>query len=340
MSTLLSLLSAYREPQHVARGTASQTMWAVPLLFMRLCIGGSRPYYRGVIPLHFLDNTQAVFDQRFCSRSIFSETILVLHPLRTALALSHSTLLPVGRRTLIMAPTTSVPGAINLMQSPRTVLSQSVPTLNSPSRKRDAPHQVTSEAIEKPHKRPTSRSGSISQHFNKKPRIADSVQYPLDGSIVRWDNDNEKQNSALQLVWDQKMQEGKQYTSTKCYKEVHVLMLSWDPQSDDLKVKKEMERLGTVFQEDYNFEVHPAYLKNNTNKLPRNQAQKYVSDFVYDYDSPHTLLVVYFGGHGTPGDHGGELQLHGNVDQVKAHRNGIIWNHVSNPMSSTLKRSM
>ena len=233
-----------------------------------------------------------------------------------------------------MPPLMSVWGASEPKQSPKTGLSQLVPTPISPNRKRESPHQSTDESNEKSHE-PHSARSTTPHNPNKKPRLVESAQYPKSSSIVRWDNDNEKQNSLMQLAWDKKMQEGKQYTSTKCYKEVHVLMISWEESSDDLKVKREVETLGNVFKEYYNFAVHPVLLRNNTNKLPRHQIQKYVGDFVYDYDSPKALLIVYFAGHGTPGDHSGELQLHGNVDQVRAHRNGIIWNHTEGALRGT-----
>ena len=184
------------------------------------------------------------------------------------------------------------------------------------------------------HKRRSSISSVNPNSPNKKRKASEAVQYPPDETIVRWDQDYEKQNSDLQLAWDQKMLEGKQYTSTKCYKEVHVLMISWDEPSDDLKVQAEVKALGDVFRDIYNFSVHPVSLRNNTNKLPRHQIQKYVGDFVYDFDSPKSLLIVYFAGHGTPGLLGG-LELHGNIDQIRAHRNKIIWNHTEGALRGT-----
>ena len=170
---------------------------------------------------------------------------------------------------------------------------------------------------------------------SKKRKASEAVQYTPDDTVVRWDQDDEQQNSALQLAWDQKMQEGTQYTSTKCYKEVHVLMISWDESSDDLKVQKEVDALADVFRGTYNFAVHPVSLRNNTNKLPRHQIHKHVVNFVYDYDSPRSLLIIYFAGHGTPGPIGGQLELHGNVDQFRAHRNKIIWNHTEVALRGT-----
>ena len=233
-----------------------------------------------------------------------------------------------------MAPVTLASVAHDSKMLPKSISSQPNPTPASPRNKRDTAHQFLDEPDGSLHESTSSRSGSTPHNF-KKPRTSNSVQHPPDGSIVRWDNDNEQQNSTLQLAWDRKMQEGKQYTSTKCYKEVHVLMISWDSESDDLKLKKEVQTLGAVFKDQYNFEVHPVYLMNNTPKLPRHQIQKHVADFVYEHDKPKALLIVYFAGHGTPGENSGELKLHGNVDQIRAHRNEIIWNHTEGALRGT-----
>ena len=53
---------------------------------------------------------------------------------------------------------------------------------------------------------------------------------------VNYEDEIEKADSALRLVWEDTMQQG-HYKSSAGYKHVHVLMLSWQDQDDDLKVK-------------------------------------------------------------------------------------------------------
>jgi hypothetical protein len=52
-----------------------------------------------------------------------------------------------------------------------------------------------------------------------------------------------------------------------------------------------------VFEEDYGFEVHKSVIDSTDG--PRKQLNKDLSHFVYTYDKPETLLIVYYAGHGS-----------------------------------------
>jgi len=52
---------------------------------------------------------------------------------------------------------------------------------------------------------------------------------------------------------------------------MHVLLLSWHPDFDDMQVKGEVDRLGQVFTDKYRFHVQTSYLENNNNKRTQQQ---------------------------------------------------------------------
>jgi Caspase domain len=52
-----------------------------------------------------------------------------------------------------------------------------------------------------------------------------------------------------------------------------------------------------VFEQDYGFEIHKIVI-DSTNG-PRKQLNKDLSNFVWSHDSPDTLLIVYYAGHGS-----------------------------------------
>lgn len=54
-------------------------------------------------------------------------------------------------------------------------------------------------------------------------------------------------------------------------------------------------------------------LENNPDKSAQVQANKHLADFVYDHDGANTLLIIYYAGHGQPGDVPGGLHLTGSV---------------------------
>jgi len=53
------------------------------------------------------------------------------------------------------------------------------------------------------------------------------------------------------------------------------------------------------------------FLSMNGGKLPQNQLNKFLADFVYDEDGEKTLLMIYYAGHGLPTPEPGGLRLTG-----------------------------
>ena len=60
-----------------------------------------------------------------------------------------------------------------------------------------------------------------------------------DDSIVHYEDDSEKRNSAYQMAWSQVMADGP-YNASPSYEKASVLLLSWDKDLDDLDVKEEV----------------------------------------------------------------------------------------------------
>jgi hypothetical protein len=78
-----------------------------------------------------------------------------------------------------------------------------------------------------------------------------------------------------------------------CYREVHVLLLSW--KGDDLNAKTEIGALKEVFLMDYQFSVEQFSIPLNN---PEFAVENRLNLFVNSYCRPGSLLIVYYGGHG------------------------------------------
>jgi len=81
------------------------------------------------------------------------------------------------------------------------------------------------------------------------------------------------------------------------YREVHALLLSWE--DDDLGVVNEIAELEDVFQQIYRFEVDVWRIPSERSHIA--VAGK-VLGFLNDYESTDSLLIVYYGGHGSMND--------------------------------------
>lgn len=60
----------------------------------------------------------------------------------------------------------------------------------------------------------------------------------------------------------------------------------------------QVDRLSDVFSKRYRFGVTEKRL--NTQKSAQLQIHRHLANFVYDEDDEHTLLIIYYAGHGTP----------------------------------------
>ncbi|KAF2807252.1 uncharacterized protein BDZ99DRAFT_500500 [Mytilinidion resinicola] len=86
-----------------------------------------------------------------------------------------------------------------------------------------------------------------------------------------------------------------------CHDKTAVLLLSWDPKLDDLGVQKEVKNLGEVFQKAYNFTISSSHIKGHN---PQASVNRLLSEFVDDHGHEHSLLIVYYAGHGWSDEHG------------------------------------
>jgi hypothetical protein len=76
------------------------------------------------------------------------------------------------------------------------------------------------------------------------------------------------------------------------YTRVKVLLVQW--QSDDLDVYRELKTLKKVFTQLYHYEVSKFFIPD---ELPFRSLGEAVIRFIGD-DSPETLLIFYYSGHG------------------------------------------
>ena len=124
------------------------------------------------------------------------------------------------------------------------------------------------------------------------------------------------------------MAEGHYVTSTR-YKKVCVLLLSWAEGFDDLLVHGEVKELGEVFKHTYNFDVESKHIKEDPDKKAQAQVNSIVANWVLEKDTPKSLCIVYFAGHGRPGTIPGHLKIKGQTRPTIAmrdHLNTVIWN--------------
>ena len=150
-----------------------------------------------------------------------------------------------------------------------------------------------------------------------------------DATIIPYDNEYEKLNSTMQLAWGDVMDSSSEiFTSSTRYRDVHVLMLSWEDQYDDLKVQGELDELGAVFRDTYNFKVTHEQLTRREKKRTQTQINKIVADWVYLHDGTKTLLIVYFAGHGRRGSKDGDLEITGkrSLFDLQDPLDRVIWN--------------
>jgi len=64
-------------------------------------------------------------------------------------------------------------------------------------------------------------------------------------------------------------------------------------------------------RKDYNYKVSNIKLDTSHKHTPQVQLTGAVSDFVRREDDNHTLLIVYYAGHGSPGKSPGQLKMMG-----------------------------
>lgn len=66
-----------------------------------------------------------------------------------------------------------------------------------------------------------------------------------------------------------------------------------------------------MFHEIYKYKIQNVRLKSNSSRHPQVEVNKIMAEFVWEEDGPSTLLLVYYAGHGAPGQRPGNLELKG-----------------------------
>ncbi|KAL8690272.1 MAG: hypothetical protein Q9224_004441 [Gallowayella concinna] len=158
-------------------------------------------------------------------------------------------------------------------------------------------------------------------------------QHNKKASVVDYDDEDEQLNSDLQLVFDQNAQMGQQ--SSWLYVKVAVLLISWDSSCDDLNTEGEVDALARMFRETYNYKVQNVKLKCQGDRLAQVQVNKSIADFIYEEDGPSTLLIVYYAGHGTPGQRQGFLELTGERSPTIDDPAKVVWNFAEAALQQT-----
>lgn len=73
----------------------------------------------------------------------------------------------------------------------------------------------------------------------------------------------------------------------------------------------QLNELKNVFERHYHFEVIQQKIMAKAHPRPEHQLRKFLTDFIHNFDSPHTLYIIYYAGHGWAGDDLGHLNLAG-----------------------------
>ncbi|KAL8717669.1 MAG: hypothetical protein Q9225_005106 [Loekoesia sp. 1 TL-2023] len=152
-----------------------------------------------------------------------------------------------------------------------------------------------------------------------------------DRSAVDYESADEIDDSKYQVLWANVMEKGR-YVNPLVYQKAEVLILCWEQSSSDMDTMSEITRLRSVFEKSFGYHVNIEYLNANLQKKLQVQVNHRVAGFVGDHDGLNTLLIVYYAGHGKPGENFGSLELMGKTspnshrDKNKRTRNSIVWN--------------
>ncbi|KAH0557001.1 hypothetical protein GP486_005211 [Trichoglossum hirsutum] len=156
---------------------------------------------------------------------------------------------------------------------------------------------------------------------------------PMVQSVVQYQDNEELENSRLQRLWNENMEPA--YKTPSGYQKTSVILISWDEKLDDLKTKDEVNRLEAVFRNIYNYRTTSKLI--NEDRKAQVQVNKYLSEWVYNEDGENTLLIVYYAGHGVPGQDPGQLKLapRRTPDQDPTELNEVVWNHAESNLGDT-----
>ena len=91
---------------------------------------------------------------------------------------------------------------------------------------------------------------------------------------------------------------------------------------------QEVDELKDVFQNTFHYDVLHERLRNSQDKPTQQLVNKIVANWVYKCDKKKSLLIVYFAGHGRPGDKPGDLEIAGkrSLTEIQKAQNKVTWN--------------
>lgn len=136
-----------------------------------------------------------------------------------------------------------------------------------------------------------------------------------DHATVDYGSEDRQKASKYQVHWSNIMDKGN-YSKPSTYQNVAVLLLCWDQGCNDLKTQEELDTLKKVFEDQFGYSATISKLSSPAKNVLQVELNKLVANFVSDHDGPHNLLIVYYAGHGKPGEIYGHLELLGFVLQT------------------------
>ena len=140
------------------------------------------------------------------------------------------------------------------------------------------------------------------------------------GSSNEWPSDEAKKlTSQYKNIWDNAVDKGSWKNPTS-YKAASVLILRWQDTDTHWpeKMAEEIAALRKTFEDRFNFDVQEQVLENNDRV--QSAVNKHVIDFVYEKQDPDSLLIVYYAGHGSPGEYKGALTMQPLVLRCRSRR--------------------
>ncbi|KAL8935043.1 MAG: hypothetical protein Q9211_004910, partial [Gyalolechia sp. 1 TL-2023] len=152
-----------------------------------------------------------------------------------------------------------------------------------------------------------------------------------DSCTVGYESADEIDASKYQVIWTNVMEEG-QYVTPSTYQNVAVLILCWAEDCSDFDTGEEVSNLRSVLEEGFRYHVTVVRLDAKADQRLQVQLNQKVAGFIGLNDGPNTLLLVYYAGHGKPGEFFGDLELFGATspndprDAKKRARNRVVWN--------------
>jgi hypothetical protein len=165
------------------------------------------------------------------------------------------------------------------------------------------------------------RVQGIDDDFNVTSPEEPGVQLVEQPNPSTQDVEDQERAEEMQTWWNTEMR--KHMNQPDGYAKVGVLLVKWADELDDLKTKDEVCVVATaetpvannskaieleaLFRDRFHYQTKTVEL--NVRKKPQHQLNSHVSDFVRDYDGPHSLLIVYYTGHGVYHDDKKFLEL-------------------------------